>query len=65
MHRTQNDGKVPFTRRRHVNHVIEGHFAIFSILKNILGDLNYYLTLDFDQDDELFIVGGKECLVEE
>ena len=25
MHRTQNDGKVPLTRRRHVNHVIEGN----------------------------------------
>ena len=25
MYRTHNDGKVPLTRREHVNHEIEGH----------------------------------------
>ena len=29
----QKDGKVPLTRREHVNHVIEGHGAISSRLK--------------------------------
>ena len=24
-HSTQNDGKVPLTRKEHVNHEIEGH----------------------------------------
>ena len=33
MHRTQKDGKVPLTRREHVNHVTEGHGKIVSILE--------------------------------
>ena len=33
MYRTQNDGKVPLTHRQHVNHVIEGHGTIISILE--------------------------------
>ena len=33
MYRTQNDGKVPLTRREHVNHVSEGYWIIISILE--------------------------------
>ena len=32
MYGTQNDGKVPLKRRKQVNHVIEGHGTIISIL---------------------------------
>ena len=50
MHRTQNEEKVPLTRREHVNHVVEGHWTIVSIIEIILLDLNYYWNVDFDQD---------------
>ena len=33
MHRTQKDGKVPLTRREHVNHAFEGHWTIVSLLE--------------------------------
>ena len=33
MHRAQNNRKVPLTCREHVNHVIEGHRIIVSILE--------------------------------
>ena len=33
MHCAQKDGKVPLTRREHVNHVTEGQRTIVSILE--------------------------------
>ena len=33
MHRTRNEGKVPFARREQVNHVIESHGIIVLILE--------------------------------
>ena len=35
-YRTQNDRKVPLTRREHLNHVVEDY------VENIWGDLNYF-----------------------
>ena len=65
VHRAQNKRKVTLTRREHVSHVTEGHRTIVSIIKKYLGSRIILICELCTTIVELFIVGGKECSVEE